>query len=254
MNPQLLYQWTDEIATHLTSLNSWQVANVALFSQGVIVAESCQHQAIARQVADGERVESAARRLRRFVDNQSFPLADFFADWTRWVVQALPEGETLYVLVDETKLADRLAVMVVGVAWEGRCIPLAWRCYGANSAAEYPAEGQVQLIAGLLAYVQAGLDPAQKVVVLADRGIGTSPALCQVVEAFGWSYLFRVTCQSKICPPDGEFTIAAAVAEGETWAMSGQVFKQRGRLPAHARAVWMVGYENLGLWSPTMRP
>jgi hypothetical protein len=35
MNHQLLYQWAEEIATRFRSLNSWQAANVALFSQGV---------------------------------------------------------------------------------------------------------------------------------------------------------------------------------------------------------------------------
>ena len=243
MNLQILYQWTEEIATHLPSLNSWQVENVALFSQGVIRAESCQQQAIARQVVCGERVESAARRLRRFLDNDRFPLVAFCAEWTRWVVAGLPASDRLYLLVDETKLADRLAVMVVGLAWEGRCIPLAWRCYPANSAAGYPAEGQVQLIAGLLGMVRAGLETQQQVVLLADRGIGTSPDLCRVVADLGWHYLFRVTSQSKVCTPEGEYMIAHMVDEGQYWAMSGQVFKQRGRLPAHARALWSPGYD-----------
>jgi hypothetical protein len=242
MNYPVLYQWGERIANHLSSLNTWQIENVAVFSQGVIKAESCQQQPIARQVACGERVESAARRLRRFLHNIAFPLVTFFEEWTRWVVSALPEGP-VYLLVDETKLGDRIGAMVVGVAWEGRCIPLAWRCYKANSAADYPPEGQVKLIEGLLKIVQRGVPAQRPVIVLADRGIGTSPDLCRAVDDLGWFYLFRVTRQSKICTEQGDFTIAEMVQEGDIWAASGRVFKQRGRVPAHARAIWAVGYD-----------
>jgi hypothetical protein len=242
MNHQVLYQVSEEISKWLPCLNSWQVDNVALFSQGIILAQSCQQQPVARQVATAERVESCARRWRRFLDNKSLPLAELFGQWSRWVIEKLDQ-ETVYLLVDETKLGDRLAAMVVGVAWEGRCLPLAWRCYRANSAADYPAEGQVGMITALLRAVQAGLGDTPKVIVLADRGLGTSPALCRAVAAMGWSYLFRITCQSKICTPDGDYTIAQMVTEGESWSAVGRVFKTHGRVPARAIATWSTGYD-----------
>lgn len=242
MNHTILYQWTVEVANWLTSLNSWQVANVALFSLGVVRAESCQQQTIARQVVCGERVDSTARRLRRFLDNERFRLEVFFREWTRWVLSAYPAGKVV-LLVDETKLEDQIGTMVLGLAWEGRCIPLAWRCYKANSSQDYPEEGQVKLIESLLKSVKPGMEGREDVLVLADRGIGTSPDLCRAVEGLDWHYLFRVTSQTKVCTDDNEFTIADMVTEGECWAMKGRVFKQRGQLPGHARALWSEGYD-----------
>jgi hypothetical protein len=58
----------------------------------------------------------------------------------------------------------------------------------------------------------------------------------------GWQYLFRVTCQTKVVTKAAEFTIAQQIQPGEIWAQSGSVFKKRGRIPAHARALWAVGY------------
>ena len=72
MNLKLLYQLTKQLARYLPSLNGWQVSNLALFSYGVVLAESSQQMAIARKVACGERVTSAARRLRRFIDNEKW--------------------------------------------------------------------------------------------------------------------------------------------------------------------------------------
>lgn len=228
---------------HLPSLNSWQIENLALFSYGVVRAESSQQMAIARKVACGEQVASAERRLRRFLANESWSMSSFFVEWTRWIVSRMEVEKRLVVLVDETKLGDRLAMMVVGVAYEGRCIPLAWRCYKANSKEDYPVEGQVEMIAKLLRQVHQGIGSAREVLVLADRGIGTSPKLCRKVDALGWQYLFRITQQSKIIVGDDDYTIYEQVQEGETWSASGLVFKKRGRIPAHALAIWGEGYE-----------
>lgn len=242
MSYPVLYQWNETIANQLPSLNSWQVENVSLFSIGVMRAESCQQEQVARQVATGEKVASCSRRWRRFLDNERFPLSRFFSEWTQWIVSNMPEGK-VYLLLDETKLEDRIGAMVVGIAWQGRCIPLAWRCYQANSHEDYPDEGQVGVIKTLLQTVQAGLDDAREVVVLADRGIGTSPALCRVVADLGWFYLFRVTNQTKVCTVEGDFTIAKMVASGERWTTQGSVFKTKGRLPATAHAIWTAGYD-----------
>lgn len=242
MNQEILYQWEAEIAAQLPMLNSWQVANVALFSYGVITAESCQQEAIARQVICGERVASAARRWRRYLNNEQFPLTGFFEGWSRWISGELAD-KRLTLLVDETKVRDRIGVMVVGVAWESRCIPLAWRSYAANDAAAYPDEGQVGMIEALLKIIKAGLAVDTQVLILADRGIGTSPALCQAVERLGWHYLFRVTCQTKLVTASQDLTIAQQVQPGDIWAGSGIIFKKRGRIPAHARALWTVGYD-----------
>lgn len=242
MNYPLLYQWEQVVTAHLPCLNSWQGANVALFSYGVIRAESCQQGAVARQVSCRERVESTERRWRRFLNNASFPLDGFFGEWVEWVVSALGQRRVT-LLVDESKLRDQIGVMQVGVAWEGRCVPLIWRVYRANSAAEYPPEGQVKLIEALLRAIKAHLPVGTEVLVLADRGIGTSPELCRVVARLEWSYLFRVTCQTSILTQQGALTIARQVQPGEIWAASGLVFKRRGHIPAHARALWSVGYD-----------
>src|SRR5262249_17986006 len=107
----------------------------------------------------------------------------------------------------------------------------------------YPAEGQVKLIEGLLQQVHSALPADQPVLVLADRGIGTSPDLCRAVAGLGWHYLFRVTCQTRVVTDTVDYTIAQQVQPGATWRMEGEVFKQRGHIPAHARALWRVGYD-----------
>ena len=113
MNHKLLYQFEQLLSAHLPCFNSWQQQNVALFTYGVIQAESCQQGAIARAVSCGEQVESTARRFRRWLDNQAVDQAAFFAAWSRWVVGSVG-NEQVTLLVDETKLHDRIESFYCG--------------------------------------------------------------------------------------------------------------------------------------------
>lgn len=237
MNLKILYQWFGQMARNLPSMNYWQLCNLTLFCIGVMLSESSQQMSIARKVACGQRVSSMERRLRRFLSNGKWDMDQFMREWTRWVLSCL-KTEQIHLLVDESKIRDRIGLMMVGVAFDGRCIPLAWRCYQGNSAKDYPPEGQVAVISGLLELVRAGLPDNRKVLVSADRGIGTSPKLCRRVDKMGLKYLFRITKQSKILTENGELTIFEQVKPGTIWQAKGKVFKQRGRLPAHVRAIW----------------
>jgi hypothetical protein len=235
---QGVYRWQKEVTSQLWSLNGWQQTNVALFSYGVAVGRSCHEWSIVGSLKAWGSGDSLRRRLPRFLANKQLDLSLFFREWTSWVLSH-SQNEVVYVLVDETKIDERFGAMVVGWAYEGRCIPLAWRVYRANSASDYPSEGQVQMIASLLEAVKLGLPDERKVVVLADRGIGTSPALMRAVMSLDWYFLFRVTRQSKLLADDGqEYTIYDMVERGGYWSGSGLAFKQRGRVPAHARVLW----------------
>jgi hypothetical protein len=166
-------------------------------------------------------------------------LAPFFGEWTSSLAPYLGK-DRLVLIVDETKLRDQFGVMVVGVAYAGRCIPLAWQTYRANCASAYPAEGQVSMILKLLTAIQPGIPQHRQVLVLADRGIGTSPELMRGIMALGWHFLFRVTKQSKLVLPDGKaipFYDQVRAPNQSYWA-SGRVFKTRGHIPAHVRVLW----------------
>jgi hypothetical protein len=236
MNLRQLYQWVKWTSKTWTGVTRHFRENVVVFSRGVARAHSSHIRKIAGCV--GGQPEHQRRRLQRFLGVHT-PLEQFFPVWTGSVVKLL-KVTPLVLVVDETKLQDRLGVMVVGAVFEGRCIPLAWRVYRANSQRDYPAEGQSRMILRLLKQVRAGLPAGTRVRVLADRGIGTSPLLLRGVAALGWTYLVRVTKQSKIILPDRqEVTFYDQVtAPGQTYSASGVVFKQRGRVPAHVRVLW----------------
>ena len=245
MSLRKLYQWLRASSKDWDGVTRHFRENVRVFSRAVVVAQSSQIRKIAG--ATSGQADSQRRRLQRFIQHKQ-PMGAFFANWTRSVLKTLRQRQVVLV-VDETKLKDAWGVMVVGVVYEGRCIPLAWRIYRANSREDYPAEGQVGIILDLLGQIRAGMPNGKRVRVLADRGIGTSPQLMRGIMDFGWQFLFRVTKQSKIVLPDGQAVCFydQVQAPGETYQASGLVFKKRGRIPGHVRVLW--GHNAKARWA-----
>lgn len=237
MNLELLYHWQENVSKHFSSFTVWQRKRLAMFSLGVMLCEHCHQSRIAKVLPRKAMSDSIVRQLRRCISDEKWSVVQFSLDWTRWVMSCMA-SKKIVLLVDETAIGDRFRVMLVGAAYKRRCIPLIWRCYKANSAADYPREGQVKMIAAMFAQLKTVLPDNRAVLVLADRGIGTSPALCKAVAALGWHYLFRVVKTVKIRTERGELLPYAEIKQGGRWAASGIVFITQGRIPAHIRAIW----------------
>ena len=236
MNTRKLYHWLQDKTRKWKGLTRHQRENIERFSRAVVCAESCHERKLAGSV--GGNPNSQRRKLQRFLGSK-LVMKGFFQQWVSAVVAQFSLS-SLTLVVDETKLDDRIGVMVVGAVYEGRCIPLAWHSYTLYDAKAYPPEGQSRLIIRLLNSIRQGLPHGYAVRVLADRGIGTSPLLMRGIAAMGWTFLFRVTKQSKITLADGRtFAFYDQTQQpGDTWAASGLVFKRRGHIPAHVRVVW----------------
>lgn len=242
MSQEQLYQWSEVIGKHLPSLKKWQALCLALSSLGVVLAERCTLSKVSEKLVMVGKADSIERRLQRWLSNGRLDIARLQSEWTRWVVNSLGVEEIM-LLVDETKLGDHIGAMMVGLAYRGCCIPLAWRCYRANSSADYPGEGQVGMIAELLKRVAAGLPLDCQVLLEADRGIGTSPDLIQVVQSLDWGYLFRVQGQTRLKTFQGqEHALKSLVKPGESWQGFVWVFKKYGWLKAYVYLHWEMGY------------
>jgi hypothetical protein len=157
--------------------------------------------------------------------------------WVRWVMAGF-EGQRVILLVDETKLSDHVSVMMIGVAYHQRCIPMVWRCYY-----RHEGQGQVKLITEMLHLIADEVTFKHPPLVQADRGIGTSPDLCRAVAALGWHYLFRVQNHTKLLARKNQYVALQRLVHkpGQEWFGWGVVFKKRGRLRAYVHVLWAKG-------------
>jgi hypothetical protein len=146
------------------------------------------------------------------------------------------------LLVDETKIADRIGVMMVSLAYEGRAIPLVWRCYRANSAMEYPQQGQVLMIWGLLARVLAALPPDSRAIVQMDRGLGHSSAMLKALATLPLRFQVRVKSDATFTSRRRHTShIYDLIKPGEQVSCRGRLFGGYKGVMVTLHLVWELG-------------
>ncbi len=220
MNPEVLYQWSEVVGEAL-SLGKRPAQRLSVFSVGVVWSERCTLSKVGERLAGvlGIQMDSVQRRLQRTLEDPKLKRQEVQRVWAKWVLSRV-ESREYVLLVDETKLGEPLNVMLVGLAYQHRCIPLAWVCYPPDTP------GQVKRIERLLKQVKWGMPTGGQGVVQADRGIGTSPDLVRAGRRLGWHYLFRVQGQTKLMTRDGHEHTLSEHPSG--WSGYGLLFKQRG--------------------------
>jgi hypothetical protein len=107
-------------------MGRWQKRMLAAFSYGVVLAESCRLSAVAKHLTGRANGSSMERGLQGFLANERIVMKVVMKWWISWVLSLWGKA-ALLILVDESKLSDHVAVMMVGVAYEGSAIPLIWR-------------------------------------------------------------------------------------------------------------------------------
>lgn len=235
-----LYVEMLRLVQYFSFLGAWQRRALALWCSGVILAERCQLSTVADALLCPEFPSSTAlvKRLSRFLHNPRISDERLSQAWVQWVARRFDSPHWV-VLVDETKLSNHLSVMMVGLAYRQRAIPLLWRCYRPK---HYPPEGQVAMIEELITRLRLWLPETIVLTVQADCGIGTSPNLIRALERLGVMYLLRVQEQTRVRLPSGQILpIARLVTPGKSWCGKAEGFKKAGWLPLYVCVHWEVG-------------
>ena len=237
-----LYAEILHLVQYFSFLGAWQRRALALWCCGVILAEACQLTTVADALLCREFPSSAAlvKRLSRFLHNPRISDERLSQTWVQWVARRFTSSHWV-VLVDETKLSTHLSVMMVGLAYRQRAIPLLWRCYQPK---HYPPEGQVALIEELITRLRLWLPETIALTVQADCGIGTSPNLIRALDRLGVMYLLRIQEHTRVRLPDGQIrTVSSLATRGGTWCGRAEVFKKAGWLPLYVCVHWEAGYK-----------
>jgi hypothetical protein len=242
MNLDLLYhQWQATIERNFTNLKKWQAVGLALYSFGVVLAESSRVSKVAEALAYTSRITNMERRLRRWLANSRIDVQLCCYCWIAWVWRSIDVPRAI-LLVDETKLSDRLGIMMVSLAYENRAIPLAWCCYRANSAADYPEQGQVLLIWGLLAKVLEVLPADARPLVQMDRGLSHSSAMIKALDTLGLAYLLRVKSNSTFTSRRGKKSLLKNLIKPDEYhTCYGTLFRYSKRVTVTVHLIWELG-------------
>ena len=156
-----------------------------------------------------ERLDSRYQWIKRFLANARVVSDAVMAPYGREVLARLSaQGQTVVLLIDQTKVSERHQVVMVAVRLGGRALPLAWRVKETQGAIGF-AEQRAALEAA------ARLLPAgTKPVLMGDRFYG-SPDLIAWCSGQGWDWRLRLKRDLLVFEDGGETTLAACFRRGE---------------------------------------
>lgn len=228
---QRVYQQATRVALAGLALGARQREALGVLAEAVIAHRSC---------VAGQWQPQTGRRGERFLSRQQGLSDELRQSWIVLVLESYPAPHPV-LLVDETKLSSRLSVMMVSLLTETGAVPLGWRTYQPGA---YPKEGQVEVVVRLLEPVRRTLTSRCRPLVLADRGIGTSPALIRRLQALRLDYLLRVQRTTRLRSRGGHDQALGTLAKrGRSFRRSGWLFKKAGRLWGHAYLHWGAAYK-----------
>jgi hypothetical protein len=229
---RLLAQWlTDACATRRTNL-TWLI--VGLYLSGKV-----QTSAIVQKWPIAVQVSSLTRRLSRFLDNGAVRPAIVMRPVARRLL-ARAAQQPLTMIVDASKIGAGHQLVLVGLAYKQRALPLAWTWvpYAKGAVAT-----DTQL--ALFKRVHGRLPADAQVILVGDAGFSSVSVLRQL-EAWGWQYVLRQKGSSRLQRPgitDWERLDRLLTAAGQQVWLSAVRFTAQWPHPTQVLAVWQVGYE-----------
>src|ERR671939_217705 len=168
-----------------------------------------------------ERLDSRYQWIKRFLANAHVISDAVMAPYGREVLARLSaQGQTLVLLIDQTKVSERHQVVMVAVRLGGRALPLIGRVKETQGAIGFAEQRTaLEAVARLL---PTGIRP----VLMGDRFYG-SPALIAWCREQGWDWRLRLKQDLLVFEDGGETTLGECFRRGEHLLRDIELTEQR---------------------------
>jgi hypothetical protein len=152
---------------------------------GVYLSRHIHLSFIASQLPFRAQKLSLERRLRRFLDNPAVRVRPFYEATARNLLACAAASGTIALVIDSTKVSFGHRLLMVGVAYRRRVLPVAWT-WTRSQFAHSTASKQI----ALLAYVRSLAPVGVPISLVGDGEFGTS-RLIRVLQGWRWDYALR---------------------------------------------------------------
>lgn len=193
-----LTDWTAVVRTHLPHLSPAVVTVLALWSFGMVVAQSCGLTTVACTVAQllGKKESAARQQLREWCydkadkrgrHRQDWDVTTCFGPLLTWILSWWdPSERRLALAMDATTLGQRFTVLVISVVYRGCAIPVAWKVVGAHEQGRWRPHWEA-----LFTHLHGRVPADWAVLVCADRGL-YARWLYRHIVGLGWHPFLRI--------------------------------------------------------------
>jgi len=198
-----------------------RVRNFSWLLAGLFLSRSVHLSKIANKIpAAKATLPSVVRRLSRLVDNASIRVREWYEPLARRLLecQARKLGE-VRLIVDGSKVGFKHRLLMVGLAYRKRAIPIAWSWVRSKKGHSSSYKQRA-----LLGYVRRLIPDgaAARVLVVGDSEFGAITTLKQL-EEWGFYYVIRQKSSHLVCQ------------QPQQWRPLGELIERRGE------KIWLEG-------------
>jgi hypothetical protein len=190
----LYHTWIQQICDLRPGQRITQVRNMVWLIIGIYQSRSVHLSKVAGKIPGTARLLSSTRRLSRLLDNPAILVREWYQPIAqRWLEAQARHAIQIQLILDGTKVGPRHQLLMIGVAYHKRAIPIAW-----TWVKHTRGHSSARVILALLAYVRRLLPKGTAVLLVGDCEFGSIEVLRQL-EAWCWDYVLRQKAGTHIC-------------------------------------------------------
>jgi hypothetical protein len=158
---------------------------------GLHLAEHVHLSKVAGRIFGTAQLESKTRHLRRFLGNEDVDPERFYSPVRDRLIDLAAQGAKtegtgpVRILVDTLELSGERQVLMAGIAYRRRALPICWETYRREGVTN--AEQQISLLKALV-----GRFPDEAEVVVVGDGAFHSTDLMDFIEDQSWHFCLRL--------------------------------------------------------------
>ena len=165
------------------------LVTLAMMIAGIVVSRKAQLTAVSAETGAEAKDKSIEMRLRRWVKHPGIDADVIYLPFAKQILEALVQNPLILVM-DGSQVGRGCMVLMVGVLYKKRALPLAWLVYKGKKG-HTTAQRHIEVLKKVLPIIP----PNSEVVLLGDAEYDTTEMLKWVEEETDWQYVMRTSPQ-----------------------------------------------------------
>ncbi len=169
------------------------LVTLAMMVSGLVVGKNAQLSAISAEVPAKAKEKSIEMRLRRWVKHSQIDVEAAYLPFAQQILTVLALSEPLVLVMDGSQVGRGCMVLMVGVLYKKRALPIAWIVYRGKKG-HTTAQRHIQALEKVLPL----LPPDAEVILLGDAEYDTTEMLAWLQNHTSWHYVLRTSPQIHV--------------------------------------------------------
>lgn len=191
----------------LTLSHPGHVLTLAMLIAGIVTGRNAQLTSVSAETDVKAKDKSTEMRLRRWVKHRRIDTEAVYMPFARQILMSLC-GTPLVLVMDGSQVGRGCMVLMVGVLYKKRALPIAWVVYKGRKG-HTTAQRHIEVLEKVLPL----LPKDSEVVLLGDAEYDTTDMLLWMEEHTPWQYVLRTSPQIYVqegqnSQPIGDYSLS----------------------------------------------